>query len=128
LHVSGLEPTPEQFAALAGRPPDAPVVMVNLLTFSQDGGLESYMRYAEGVPPHLERVGGVLRYAGGAPTTVIGDGERPTWDAIAIVEYPSPQAFIDMVTDPGYLEVHEDRAAGLDRGDLIATSAWTIAD
>jgi len=125
--VSALEPTAEQIAALLARPADAPVVMVNLLTFRKDGGLESYMRYAEGVRPHLARVGGVLRYAGGAPTTVIGDGERPVWDAIAIVEYPSPQAFIDMVTDPDYLAVHDDRAAGLDRGDLIATSAWTIA-
>ena len=31
---SALEPTPEQFAALAARPADAPVVMVNLLKFS----------------------------------------------------------------------------------------------
>jgi uncharacterized protein (DUF1330 family) len=126
--VSALEPTPEQFAALLARPADAPVVMVNLLTFSKDGGLESYLRYGEGVLPHLEKAGAIVRYAGGAPTTVIGDGERPVWDAIVVVEYPSPQAFVDMVTDPEYLEVHEHRAAGLDRGDLIATSTWTIAD
>jgi hypothetical protein len=37
-HVSGLEPTPEQFAVLLARPSDATVVMVNLLTFSKDGG------------------------------------------------------------------------------------------
>ena len=29
------EPTAEQFAALAARPGDAPVVMVNLLKFNQ---------------------------------------------------------------------------------------------
>jgi uncharacterized protein (DUF1330 family) len=126
--MSALEPTPEQFAALAARPADAPVVMVNLLTFRAQGGRESYLRYAQGVVPHLARVGGTVRYAGHSPSTVIGDGQMPGWDAILVVEYPSPQAFIDMVTDPDYLKVHEDRAAALDRGDLIATSIWTMAD
>ena len=125
---SSLEPTPEQFAALAARPADAPVVMVNLLTFRPDGGRASYARYAQEVAPHLQRVGGTVRYAGSAPTQVIGDGERPWWDAILVVEYPSPGAFIDMVIDAEYIKVHEHRAAALDRGDLIATSTWTMAD
>jgi uncharacterized protein (DUF1330 family) len=124
---SSLEPTPEQFAALAARPADAPVVMVNLLKFKTPGGLESYQRYGREVTPHLERVGATVRYAGTAPVVIIGDGERPWWDAILIVEYPTPQAFIDMVTTQEYTKVHEHRAAGLERGDLIATSAWSVA-
>jgi uncharacterized protein (DUF1330 family) len=124
--MSGLEPTPEQFAALAARPPDAPVVMVNLLKFKPEGGLESYLQYGQEVVPHLERVGATLRYAGGAPSVVIGDGQQPWWDAILIVEYPSPQAFIDMVTTQEYAKVHEHRAAALERGDLIATSTWSV--
>ena len=124
--MSGLEPTPEQFAALAARPADEPVVMVNLLKFKPEGGLQSYLQYGEEVVPHLQRVGATLRYAGGAPSVVIGDGERPWWDAILIVEYPTPQAFIDMVTTQEYAKVHEHRAAGLDRGDLIATSTWSV--
>jgi uncharacterized protein (DUF1330 family) len=59
---------------------------------------------------------------------VIGDGEKPWWDAIIVVEYPSPAAFLDMVSNEKYLMVHEYRAAGLDRGDLIATSIWTMAE
>jgi hypothetical protein len=35
---TSLEPTPEQFAALAARPGAAPVVMVNLLKFNQPSG------------------------------------------------------------------------------------------
>ncbi|ORW48770.1 hypothetical protein AWB90_11105 [Mycobacterium paraense] len=124
---TSLEPAPEQFAALAARPSDAPVVMVNLLKFKTPGGLESYLQYGQEVVPHLQRVGATLRYAGAAPSNVIGDGERPWWDAILIVEYPTPQAFIDMVTTPEYAKVHEHRAAGLERGDLIATSAWSMA-
>jgi uncharacterized protein (DUF1330 family) len=124
--MSALEPTIEQLAALAARPAGAPVVMVNLLKFKPEGGLESYLKYGEEVAPHLQRVGATLRYAGGTPATIIGDGEQPWWDAILIVEYPSPQAFIDMVSDAEYLKIHEYRAAGLDRGDLIATSEWSL--
>ena len=93
--MSSLEPTPEQFAALAARPADAPVVMINLLQFRADVGRESYLRYAKEVAPHLQRVGGTVRYAGAAPGVVIGDGEKPWWDAIIVVEYPSPAAFLE---------------------------------
>lgn len=122
-----LQTTPEQFAALTARPADAPVVMVNLLKFKTSGGLESYLRYGREVAPHLERVGASIRYAGTAPAVIIGDGERPWWDAILIVEYPTPAAFIEMVTTQEYAKVHEHRAAGLERGDLIATSVWSVA-
>jgi hypothetical protein len=33
-----------------------------------------------------------------------------------------------MVTDADYLKVHEHRTAALERGDLIATSMWMVAD
>ena len=105
---ASLEPTPDQFAALAARPADEPVVMINLLQFKADGGRESYLRYT--------------------PSVVIGDSEKPWWDAIIVVEYPSPAAFLDMVSNEEYLKVHEHRAAGLDRGDLIATSILTMAE
>ncbi|AGB21709.1 hypothetical protein Mycsm_01292 [Mycobacterium sp. JS623] len=125
---ASLEPTPEQIAALVARPADEPVVMINLLQFKDDGGRQSYIRYIQEVTPHLQRVGGTVRYAGDAPTVVIGDGEKPWWDAIIVVEYPSPAAFLDMVTNEEYLKVHQHRAAGLDRGDLIATSIWSRAE
>jgi len=73
-------------------------------------------------------VGGIVRFAGASPSVVIGEGEKPWWEAIVVVEYPSPAAFRDMVSNEEYLKVHERRAAGLDRGDLIATSIWTVAD
>jgi uncharacterized protein (DUF1330 family) len=98
--------------------------MVNLLKFKSEGGLERYLQYGREVAPHLELVGAAIRYAGMAPGVVLGDGERPWWDAILVVEYPTPQAFLDMVTTPEYAKVHEHRAAALERGDLIATSTW----
>ena len=119
---------PTQLAALQALPADAPVVMINLLKFNEGGGRERYLQYGREVAPHLARVGATVRYSGNAPVNVIGDGERPWWDAILVVEYPTPSAFVDMVKDPGYQQVHEHRAAALAQGDLVATSTWTMAD
>ena len=115
---------PVNLQAFDNLPPDAPVVMINLLKFHPGDGLEQYLTYSREVQPHLDRVGGKLRYAGANPHNVIGDGPRPWWDAILVVEYPSPQAFVDMVRDPDYQKVHEHRAAALEQGDLVATSRW----
>ncbi|BBY01439.1 DUF1330 domain-containing protein [Mycobacterium seoulense] len=125
---TSVETTPEQVAALAARPADAPVVMVNLLQFKKPGGLDRYLQYGAEVAPHLDRVGAKIRYGGTSPGVVIGDGREPWWDAILIVEYPTPAAFLEMVTSPEYARVHEHRAAALDRGDLIATSSWMAAE
>ena len=117
---------PVHLKALAALPAGQPVVMINLLKFNPGSGVESYLRYSREVQPHLERVGGAVRYAGTAPVNIIGDGERPWWDAILVVEYPSPQAFTDMVSDPGYQQIHSHRAAALTQGDLVATSQWAL--
>jgi uncharacterized protein (DUF1330 family) len=126
--VSALEPTPEQFTALADRPAGSPVVMVNLLRFRTPGGRERYLRYSQAVAPQLERVRATVLYAGTAPAVVIGDGQQPWWDAIVIVEYPTPSAFIDMVSSEDYAKIDEHRLAALERGELIATSVWSVAD
>jgi len=125
---NAVDERPVNLKAFANLPADAPVVMINLLKFHQDGGRERYAQYAREVAPHLQRVGGSVRYGGTTPVNIIGDGERPWWDAILVVEYPSPQAFTDMVTDPGYQQVHEHRAAALQQGDLVATSQWALAE
>jgi uncharacterized protein (DUF1330 family) len=119
-------PTAEQARQLAQIPEDQPVVMINLLRFNRRDGVERYGRYAREVQPHLERVGGTPIYAGTADATVIGEGLQPWWDAIIVVRYPTRQAFLDMVTGEGYAEVHEHRAAALERAELIASSAWAV--
>ena len=117
-------PSTDPRELLAGLPADEPVVMINLLQFKQPDGVEHYKLYAQGVVVHLEGVGGRVLYSGGARAFVIGEGERPWWDAILVVEYPTPAAFLKMVADPDYLEVHKHREAALDRAELIATSRW----
>ncbi|MGV0991736.1 MAG: DUF1330 domain-containing protein [Mycobacterium sp.] len=117
---------PVNLKAFANLPADQPVVMINLLKFNDTGGVDSYRKYGAEVQPHLERVGGRVVYVGGSPWAIIGDDERPWWDSILVVEYPSPQAFVDMVTDPGYQQIHQHRAEALSQGDLIATSKWAL--
>lgn len=117
---------PVNLKAFANLPPGEPVVMINLLKFKEGEGRDRYRQYAREVQPHLDRVGGKVRYAGTAPVNIIGDGESPWWDAILVVEYPSSQAFSDMVADPGYQQIHEHRAAALTQGDLVATSRWVL--
>ena len=120
--MSAIEPTAEQIKGLAALAADAPVVMINLLQFKQPDGAASYARYGELVQPHLEHVGGSVVYAGPQQLMVVGDGPRAWWDLIIAVRYPSVQAFLTMVGDPGYQEVHKHRADGLERAELIATA------
>ena len=65
-----LEPTADQLAALAARPPNLPAVMVNLLTFKVDGGRQRYLQYAEEVVPHIS--------ASGPPSTMPDRRRRPS--------------------------------------------------
>ena len=117
-------PTTNPRDLLAGLAADQPVVMINLLHFKQPDGAEHYGHYARGVVGHLEAVGGRVLYSGNAERSLIGDAERPWWDVILVVEYPTPAAFLKMIVDPDYLEVHKHREAALDRAELIATSRW----
>jgi uncharacterized protein (DUF1330 family) len=105
-------------AKFASARPGQPVVMLNLLKFKKDGGLERYAQYGEAVMPLLAKVGGKLRYDGMAAELVIGS---ETWDMIAIVEYPSRAAFMDMVTSPEYRKIVHLREEALERSVLYAT-------
>jgi uncharacterized protein (DUF1330 family) len=43
---------------------------------------------------------------------------------IVIVEYPTPDAFLSMVTSEEYLAAHGYRAAALEQTELIAASSF----
>jgi uncharacterized protein (DUF1330 family) len=122
-----ITPTAEQGALLAGLPAEEPVVMINLLEFKQPDGVASYERYAREVGPHLQAVGARPLYAGDALAYVVGEAPKPWWDAILVVEYPSPAAFVTMVGSEAYQEVHRHREAALERAELIATHVLGLA-
>lgn len=124
--MSGIRPNKDQFLALASAPDEGPVVMLNLLKFKEkatDGnasGASEYGKYSDVVVQMVEARGGKVRWMGRADQVLIGDEDANEWDSVALVEYPSRKAFIDMVTAPDYEKAHEHRESGLERTVLIA--------
>ncbi|HET9162877.1 MAG TPA: DUF1330 domain-containing protein [Solirubrobacterales bacterium] len=106
----------EGFARFSGRAGDGtPVVMLNLLAFAPDGGRERYEEYGEAVAPLLERVGGRIVFIGPAAAPLLGEG---AWDLVVLVEYPTRQAFLDMIGSPEYREIGRLRTEALSKGEL----------
>jgi uncharacterized protein (DUF1330 family) len=124
-----LYPTQEQIRQLLADPDDRPVVMINLLRFktadgAPDGapvGAVEYGRYAEKVVALVEAKGGRVIWSGSVDSQLIGDGGEG-FHAVALVEYPSRKAFIEMTTDPSYEEISMHRSEGLEGQWLIATT------
>jgi uncharacterized protein (DUF1330 family) len=117
-----IDPTPQQFGAFAKAPIEGPVVMLNLLRFKPDGGEASYKKYGELAGPHLKRAGGKVLYQGRGRATVIGEDG---WDEVLIVQYPSRQAFLDMVTHPDYQAITHLRTNALTDSRLYCTTPET---
>jgi uncharacterized protein (DUF1330 family) len=115
---------PQDVPGLADLNSNAPVFMVNLLKFKKPDGVASYVQYGTAVTPLLDKVGATVRFTGATPSVVLGDDGAPWWDVILVVEYPSPGAFLDMVTSDEYAQIAPYRDAALERGDLIATASW----
>lgn len=115
---SPITPNLDQFQALAAAPDEGPVVMLNLLKF-KEGGEELYLRYGDAAIAMIEERGGRLLWSGQAQQVLIGD-PAADWDVVALVEYPSRGAFIEMVSSPEYLQAHADREAALERTVVVA--------
>jgi uncharacterized protein (DUF1330 family) len=89
--------------------------MLNLLRLRPVGGQERYAEYGAAVGPLLEKVGGRIVFAGEAAAPLLGgDG----WDLVALVEYPSRQAFLEMISSPEYEEIGHLRTEALTTGEL----------
>jgi uncharacterized protein (DUF1330 family) len=126
--MAHIEPDETQLATLLkeAADSDAPVTMINLLQFGPNGA-ENYQRYAKEVQPFLESVGARVLYAGNASHVVAGEVDRPWWDAIVVVRYPSRAAFVAMASNPDYRErAHVHREAALKSTHLIATDPWQL--
>jgi uncharacterized protein (DUF1330 family) len=123
--MSTIRPNPEQFQRLAQSPGKGVVVMLNLLKFKDTArgeagsGEHAYRRYGEAAVAMVEERGGRVLWQGRADQVLIGDPAED-WDMVALVEYPSRQKFIEMVSNPDYIEAHADREAGLERTIVVA--------
>ncbi len=122
-------PTPAQIQTLLAGPPDRPVVMVNLLRFKSradapDEGMsgeEAYRVYARAMRTFVEAKGGRFLWFGRVDSQVIDTGGEG-FHMVALVEYPSREAFVAIATDPHVQEIGVHRAAGLENQWLLATT------
>jgi len=123
------QPVPEQFQELMKGPADTPVVMVNLLSFKEnaDGGNEgmsgeeSYMLYGGKMREYVESKGGRFIWTGRVDSFVIGEADCD-FQIVALVEYPSRKAFVEIASSPHVAEIGQDRSKGLAGQWLIATT------
>ena len=109
----------EELQALAGSAEDGPLVMLNLNRYRDR---EAYLRYGAVATEMLARIGGRILWHTSASSTVIGD-ESDLYDEVIAVWYPSAAAFIEMVSNPVYVEALPYRQAGLERAALIRCEA-----
>jgi len=123
-------PSTEQFQRLLADDDGRPVVMLNLLRFKPvadepdegSSGEEAYRRYAEAMVPFVESKGGRVIWTGRVTSQVIGRGGEE-FQTIALVEYPSRKAFVEIAMDPFVAEIGRHRSAGLESQWLLASSA-----
>lgn len=106
----------EGFAAFVERAGESgPVSMLNLLAFKPDGGRERYEEYGEAVAPSLERAGGRIVFTGAPSQALLGED---SWDLVVLVEYPTRQAFLEMIGSAEYQAIGHLRTEALLRGEL----------
>ncbi len=129
-------PTSEQMGTLQEHAPGAPIVMVNLLKYRAkaqyaDGsepelsGREAYQRYAVVVEKLVEKVGGRVLYAGAVTSLFLGEVES-LWDEIALAEYPSRAALLQMAMSPEVMAIAHHRNAGIE-GQLNIETVSSLA-
>jgi uncharacterized protein (DUF1330 family) len=124
-----LYPTAEQIQTLQAGPADTPVVMVNLLRFKRDAdapdaglsGEAAFRRYGDAMTAYIATKGARVIWVGRVDSQVIGaGGER--FHMVAVVEYPSRRAFLEIATDPTVEAMAVHRTAGLEGQWLLATT------
>ena len=133
-----VEATPERVQQLGVLTDDGPVVMINLLRYREQAsysddhaadfdatpcsGREAYARYVAIAASLVGKAGGRPLWMGKILSSLIApDGEA--WDDAVLVEYPSRQNFIELVTSEAYLAAAPHRTAALDDSRLMAASA-----
>lgn len=129
-----MQSTKKQAIDAIKRGHDKPVSMVNLLKFRERAkydaplpnglptnvsGREAYERYMDGVRILIEKLGGRIVYAGDVTGLLIGSGAD--FDMVAIAEYPSMAALMEMNQSKEFKAISHHRKAGLIGQLLIET-------
>ncbi len=120
-------PAPKQFWDMMHNVSDGPIEFLNLICFYEkanypDGreatGVEAYNAYAKAAGPIYERLGGKILWRGIPDFVVIGPQEHQ-WDFAYIAEFPSLEAYGELVGDLAYQAVVFHRQAAVKDTRLI---------
>ena len=110
-----IDPDRQAWETFKSLPRDQPIHMLNLIRLRDRAdyppshpdhgkdlsGHDAYRAYGRAIGPHFERLGARQVWAGKPQVMVTGPAAE-AWDLAFIAEYPTAQAFIDMVRDPDY--------------------------
>ena len=113
-------------------PDDQPVYMLNMQKFRDKAeypegneyadkgwtGKQAYAEYSRLVGPMVISQG-AERVAAWRPLPVVAGAPGREWDAIFVVRYPTPKAFIDMIASDAYQRVSFHRKAGLEYASVV---------
>jgi uncharacterized protein (DUF1330 family) len=122
-----VDPTKETFAVFRANDRPGPVHMLNLVRLRvraayPDGreatGAEAYAAYGRDSEPVFTKLGGRIVWRGQFEQMLIGPTDE-RWDLAFIAEYPSVQAFVEMIRDPVYREAVKHRQAAVEDSRLI---------
>jgi uncharacterized protein (DUF1330 family) len=67
------------------------------------------------VAPLLEKAGGRIAFLGEPAPVLLGED---SWDLVVLVEYPTRQAFLDMIGSAEYQAIGHLRTEALIKGEL----------
>jgi len=110
-----IDPDRAAWEAFKALPRDRPIQMLNLIRLRERAeypqghpdhgksitGAEAYREYGRTTGPHFAKLAARQVWAG-KPQVMVTGPQTEAWDLCFIAEYPSAQAFIDMVRDPDY--------------------------
>jgi uncharacterized protein (DUF1330 family) len=131
--LGGISPTSEQLRGLLEADRDGPLQFVNLLAYHASArypaahalagrggsGAEAYARYGAVALRHVTQRGGRLALMNAVEQAIIGPEDG--WHQVAIMQYPSSEAFVDMLRDPDYVAALVHRDAGLAKTVVLVT-------
>jgi len=128
-----IEPTEAQIATLLSGDTQGPFHFVNLLKFREKAdypadhplagkaitGEEAYRTYGMVAHEHVTKRGGRLVTLNSVEQQLIGNSQE--WHQVATMEYQNIEAFMDMISDPNYVESLTHRDAGLEATEVFVT-------
>lgn len=131
--LGGVNPNLAQLRSLLEADRDGPLQFVNLLAYHErarypaghalagrgGSGAEAYARYGAVALRHVTQRGGRLALMNAVEQTLIGPEDG--WNQVAIMQYPSTAAFVEMLRDPDYVAALVHRDAGLAKTAVLVT-------